>query len=64
MALKLSEGDTVGMAGEVSLIHDDGTVTLRLRGYDLSIATRPEFLTLIAKRLDPGRHKPLRDRPD
>ena len=64
MAMKLSEGDTVGMAGEVSLVHEDGSVTLRLRGYDLPVTTRPEFLTMIAKRPDPGRGKRLWDRSD
>ena len=28
MAAKLSEGDTVGLTGEVTMVHDDGTVTL------------------------------------
>jgi hypothetical protein len=30
---KLSEGDTVGMTG--TIVHDDGTVTIRLHGYDV-----------------------------
>ncbi len=29
MATKLSEGDTITMTGEVTLVHDDGTVTVR-----------------------------------
>ena len=27
MAAKLSEGDTVGMTGEITIVHDDGSVT-------------------------------------
>ena len=55
MAPKLSAGDTIGMSGEVPIVHDDGNVTLRLNGYDFPVTTRPEFLTLIAKRsLLPG----------
>jgi hypothetical protein len=30
MATKLSEGDTIAMQGEVSLVHDDGRVTVWL----------------------------------
>ena len=33
MENKLSEGDTVGLTGEVTLVHDDGTVTVHLHGY-------------------------------
>ena len=29
---KLVEGDTVAMQGEVTLVHDDATVTVRLHG--------------------------------
>jgi hypothetical protein len=65
MAAKLSAGDTIGMSGEVTIIHDDGSVTVRLNGYDFPVTTRPEFLTLIAKRpILPGRRKRLWDRPD
>ena len=63
MAPKLSAGDTVGMTGEVTRVNDDGSVTLRLNGYDIPVTTRPEFLTLIAK-LVPGRRKRLWNRPD
>jgi translation initiation factor IF-1 len=34
MATRLSEGDTVAMQGEVTKIHDDDCVTVRLAGYD------------------------------
>ena len=37
MATKLSEGDSIGMQGEVTLVHDDGTVTVRLLGYDVAV---------------------------
>ncbi|MER8703452.1 hypothetical protein [Mesorhizobium sp. M1227] len=32
---KLSERDTITMTGEVTLVHDDGTGTVRLHGYDV-----------------------------
>jgi hypothetical protein len=32
-AAKLSEGDTVGLTGEVTMVHDDDTVTIHLPGY-------------------------------
>ena len=65
MATKLSTGDTIGMSGEVVRVNDDGTVTLRLHGYDIPVTTCPEFLTLISKKpLVPGRRKRLWDRPD
>ena len=46
MAAKLSEGDTITMTGEVTLVHDDGTVTVRLHGYDVPVTTRGEHLEL------------------
>ena len=65
MPAKLSEGDTVGMTGEVTLIHDDGTVTLWLHGYDIPLTVRAEHLSLIAKKkAKPGRGKPPFDKPD
>ena len=45
----LGEGDTVGMTGEVVLVHDDGKVTIRLQGYDCPMTVRSEHLSLIAK---------------
>ena len=54
----------VGMTGEVTL-HDDGTVTVRLHGYSVPITVYAEHLSLIAKRkAEPGRRKPLFDKPD
>ena len=50
MAAKLSEGDTVGLTAEISLVHDDGTVTIRPHGFDYPITLRGEHLSLIAKR--------------
>jgi hypothetical protein len=65
MATKRSAGDTIGMSGQVTRVNDDGTVTLRLNGYDFPVTTRPEFVTLISKQpLVPGRRKRLWDRPD
>ena len=43
-------GDTVGMTGEVEIVHDDGKVTVRLKGYDHPMTVRAEHLNLIAKR--------------
>ena len=40
MATKLSEGDTISVTGEVTLVHGDGTVTVRLHGYDVPLTTR------------------------
>ena len=37
MAVKLSEGDTITMTGEVTRMNDDGTVTVRLLGYDVPV---------------------------
>jgi hypothetical protein len=42
--------DTVGTAGEVSIVHGDGRVTVRLQGYDYPITVRAEHLSLTAKR--------------
>jgi hypothetical protein len=44
---KLSEGHTITMTGEVTLVHDDGTVTVRLHGYDVPVTTRGERLAEI-----------------
>ena len=62
-AKQLSEGDTVGLTGEVKMVHDDGTVTVRLHGYDVPVTTRGEHLSLVAKRKG-ERAALLRDRPD
>ena len=65
MPPKLTEGYTVGITGEIAIVHDDGSVTLRLRGYDIPITTRGEHVSLIAKRkAEPVRRRPLRDMPD
>ena len=65
MPVKLTEGDTVGLTGEVTLLHDDGTVTVRLHGLPLPITIGAEHLALVAKKKsDPGRWKKLFDRPD
>ena len=53
------------MQGEVTIIHDDGSVTVRLHGYGMPITTSGEHLSLVAKtRAEPGRRKKLFDRPD
>ena len=65
MAEKLREGDSIAMQGEVTRINDDGTVTVRLIGYDCAITTRGEHLSLVAKKkAEPGRRKKLFDKPD
>ena len=65
MATKLSEGDTISVTGEVTLVHGDGTVTVRLHGYDVPVTTRGEHLSLITKRkAEPGRRRKLFDKPD
>ena len=47
--MKLQEGDTVSMTGTVTIVHDDGTVTVWLHGYSIPITTRGEHFNLIAK---------------
>ena len=44
MAAKLAEGDTIAMQGEVTMVHDDGSVTVRLHGYGVPITTTGEHL--------------------
>ena len=44
MAAKLAEGDTIAMQGEVGMVHDDGSVTVWLHGYDEPITTTGEHL--------------------
>ena len=56
---KLGEGDTISMTGEVTIVHDDGTVTVRLHGYDIPLTTRGEHLALVVKRKQ--RRKQLHD---
>ena len=46
---KLTEGDTFGLTGEVTMVHDDGTVTISLHGYVYPLTLRGEHLSLIAK---------------
>ena len=58
MATKLSEGDSIGMQREVTLVQ-----TVRLLGYDVLVTSRGEHLHLIAKRPQ-GKAKRLRDVPD
>ena len=62
MAAKLSEGDTIGMTGEITHIHDDGRVTVRLMGYDTPLTTRGEHLSLIAKAKSSKRSRPAYDK--
>ena len=37
---KLTEGDTVGLTGEVTMVHDGGTVTINLHGYVYPLTQR------------------------
>jgi hypothetical protein len=34
---------SIGISGEVTIIHNDGSVTVRLNGYDFPVTTRTEF---------------------
>jgi hypothetical protein len=45
----LGEGDTISMQGEVTIVHDDGRVTVWLHGYDYPITVRAEHISLVAK---------------
>ena len=42
----LTEGDTVGLTGEVTMVHDDGTVTISLHGYVYPLTLRPSICLL------------------
>ena len=64
MAAKLSEGDTIAMQGEVTMVHDDGTVTVRLHGYGVPITTTGEHLSLVERRSRSRSRKRLFDAPD
>ena len=65
MTEKLSEGDTIAMQGEVTIVHDDGTVMVRLHGFATPITIGAEHVALVGKnKADPGRWKKLFDRPD
>jgi hypothetical protein len=59
MATKLAEGDTICTQGEVTMVHEDGTVTVRLHGFDYPVTVSAEHLSLIAKKkAGPGpRHR-------
>ena len=46
IAAKLLAGDTVGMTGEVTIVHGDGSVRLRLHSYDIPVTVRAEHLSL------------------
>ncbi len=64
---KLTEGDTVGMQGEVSRVHDDGRVTVHLHGYGTPVNVLSEHLTLIAKKRPEPKVRPKKgffDAPD
>jgi hypothetical protein len=63
MPAKLSEGDTVGLTGEVTIVHDNRTVTVRVHGYGTPVTVGAEHLSLIAKRKAERRTKPLFDKP-
>ena len=47
---KLSEGDTIALQGEVTLVHDDDRVTVRLHGYGVPVTVRVEHLNIVKKR--------------
>ena len=44
MAAKLSEGDTIAMQGEVTMVHDDGSVTVEI-GHFEAAAAREQAIT-------------------
>jgi hypothetical protein len=59
MATKLSEGDSIAMRGEVTMLHDDGSVTVWLHDYGVPITRTSE-----SGGEEEGRRKPLYDKPD
>ena len=44
----LDEGDPVDLTGEMFVVHEDGTVTVRLRGYDYPLTLRASSAHLTA----------------
>ena len=65
MAEKFGVGDSISMLGEITHVHDDGRITVRLIGYGVPITTRGEHLSLVAKKkAEPGRRKRPYDEPD
>ena len=62
--LKLSEGDTIVLQGEVTLVHDDDRVTVRLHGYDVPVAERVEHLNIVKKRPGLDLRRPRRQMGD
>ena len=61
MAEKFAEGDTISMTGEIAHVHDNGTVTVRVHGFDYPLTMRAEHLSLVAKSSAPKRKRPLFD---
>jgi len=47
----LKVGDSVSITGEVTIVHDNGTVTVRVLGLDYPVTIGTEHLSLIASRL-------------
>ena len=61
---KLSEGDTIAMQGDVTMVHDDGDRN-GAPPYVVPITTRGEQLSLVArKKPEPKSRKRLFDVPD
>jgi len=57
----ISEGDVVGLTGDITRVGDDGTVSVWVRGYPVPMTIRIERVNLIATR---QRVKAKRDKPD
>ena len=61
MAEKFAEGDSVALQGEIAHVHDNGTVTIRVHGFDYPLTIRSEHVSLVAKTRTPKRSRPLFD---
>ena len=58
-AKQLSEGDTVGLTAEVTMVHDDGTVTVNLHGYVYPL-TLPARASIPYREIQEARQAKLR----
>ena len=61
MSERFREGDGVALQGAVTLVHDDGHITVRVLGYDFAITLRAEHVNLTARYKAAKRKRPAYD---
>ena len=59
---ELEEGDSVGLTADVTRVHADGQVTVRVHGYGYPVTLRAEHLSLITRREPTSSKPPTRSR--